>query len=133
MRRILFPVLLTALVLAFLSAVPAAACPSCEFYAGWTATPCLEGNCSPCGFCAYCCGRFGMGCEHCIAIADFSGAADTQAEMGGCGELDAAAPMSVAPAEGELDEPYQLNVPVGAVAVPQEKTETVEKSVPIAD
>lgn len=46
---------------------PASACPPCENHEMWTGTPCKAGNCSPCGFCAYCCVRFGIGCQYCDA------------------------------------------------------------------
>ncbi len=44
---------------------PASACPTCSNPAAWGATPCLTTNCSLCGYCAYCCGRLGIGCGFC--------------------------------------------------------------------
>jgi len=44
---------------------PALACPPCSQPQQWAATPCWTTNCSPCGFCSYCCGRYGIGCENC--------------------------------------------------------------------
>jgi hypothetical protein len=53
-----------------LIALPGATCPPCSHFEMWTATPCSPYNCSPCGFCSYCCFRYDIGCEHCLVPVD---------------------------------------------------------------
>lgn len=67
----------------------------------WTATPCKTTNCSPCGFCAYCCGRYGIGCQYCYAAAE--GVTRVPAAAGRCDdEQQSVQPVAADPLESAL-------------------------------
>ena len=91
MTKISRPAILLALAFALvivLAPAPASACPPCSHHEMWTGTPCKAGNCSHCGFCAYCCERYDIGCEYCYAFAAPTVTASAECD-------DASTPLSV--------------------------------------
>jgi hypothetical protein len=122
-------ILLTMAVLAFLAVAGiASACPTCLDHSAWKATPCVTYNCSPCGFCSYCCGRHGIGCQYCkppkqdqVALADCADDAEGPLFTAITDQLltEGTEPQAEKPAtrDPESEPAVEETVPVEAVAL----------------
>lgn len=122
-------VLLVAAVLFLGITGTATACPPCANYWQWTATPCLTTNCSHCGFCSYCCGRFGIGCSNCELFLTKTPAADGELLNNKSEDCSDAEPLSLF---DELSMTQQQTMADNS-AEPKEEDMTVEEEVVTAE